>query len=126
MNNSNKQSGRQSKDFVRHFLCAILATLCLSSTGWVLAQDSAPKTTATATATAAANPGRDLVVGKCLQCHADTIWRDQRQDARAWEATLYRMVARGAVWTGEDIKIMSNYLATDFGPNSPKVASSAR
>jgi len=122
MNNSNKQSGRQSKDFVRHFLSAILATLCLSSTGWVLAQDSAPKTTATA----AANPGRDLVVGKCLQCHADTIWRDQRQDARAWEATLYRMVARGAVWTGEDIKIMSNYLATDFGPNSPKVASSAR
>ena len=122
MNNSNKQSGRQSKDFVRHFLSAILATLCLSSTGWVLAQDSAPKTTATA----AANPGRDLVVGKCLQCHTDTIWRDQRQDARAWEATLYRMVARGAVWTGEDIKIMSNYLATDFGPNSPKVASSAR
>jgi|GEM_PF-544054 len=122
MNNSNKQSGRQSKDFVRHFLSAILATLCLSSTGWVLAQDSAPKTTATA----AANPGRDLVVGKCLQCHADTIWRDQRQDARAWEATLYRMVARGAVWTGEDIKTMSNYLATDFGPNSPKVASSAR
>jgi mono/diheme cytochrome c family protein len=122
MNNSNKQSGRQSKDFGRHFLSAILATLCLSSTGWVLAQDSAPKTTATA----AANPGRDLVVGKCLQCHSDTIWRDQRQDARAWEATLYRMVARGAVWTGEDIKIMSNYLATDFGPNSPKVASSAR
>jgi mono/diheme cytochrome c family protein len=122
MNNSNKQSGRQSKDFVRHFLSAILATLCLSSTGWVLAQDSAPKTTASA----AANPGRDLVVGKCLQCHTDTIWRDQRQDARAWEATLYRMVARGAVWTGEDIKIMSNYLATDFGPNSPKVASSAR
>jgi len=122
MNNSNKQSGRQSKDFVRHFLSAILATLCLSSTGWVLAQDSAPKTTASA----AANPGRDLVVGKCLQCHTDTIWRDHRQDARAWEATLYRMVARGAVWTGEDIKIMSNYLATDFGPNSPKVASSAR
>jgi len=122
MNNSNKQSGRQSKDFVRHFLSAILATLCLSCTGWVLAQDSAPKTTASA----AANPGRDLVVGKCLQCHTVTIWRDQRQDARAWEATLYRMVARGAVWTGEDIKIMSNYLATDFGPNSPKVASSAR
>jgi mono/diheme cytochrome c family protein len=115
---SNKLNG-----FGKHFLSAILATLCLSSTGWVWAQDSAPKTTATATA---ANPGRDLVVGKCLQCHSDTIWRDQRQDARAWEATLYRMVARGAVWTGEDIKTMSNYLATDFGLNSPKVASSSR
>ena len=121
MNNSSNHSGLQSNGFGRHFLSAILAALCLASTGWVLAQDSAPKTAA-----APANPGRDLVVGRCLQCHSDAIWRDQRQDARAWEATLYRMVARGAVWTGEDIKTMSNYLATDFGPNSPKVASSAR
>ena len=65
---------------------------------------------------------KELVVGKCLQCHADAIWRDQRQDARAWEATLYRMMARGSVWTGEEIKSMASYLAQDFGPNSPKSA----
>jgi mono/diheme cytochrome c family protein len=69
---------------------------------------------------AAANPARDLLQSKCLQCHNDGIWRDQRQDARAWEATLYRMMGRGAVWSGEDIKTMASYLATDFGPNSPR------
>jgi len=74
----------------------------------------------------AANPARDLLQSKCLQCHNDGIWRDQRQDARAWEATLYRMMGRGAVWSGEDIKTMASYLATDFGPNSPRAQRPAR
>ena len=46
------------------------------------------------------------------------MWQDQRQDARAWEANLYRMVGRGALWTTEEIKLMADYLATDFGPNA--------
>ncbi len=99
----------------------LLTLACLVASSFACAQDSAPKA-----ATATTNPARDLVVGKCLQCHSDNIWRDQRQDARAWEATLYRMLGRGAVWTGEEIKTMANYLATDFGPNSPKVASANR
>ncbi|MEI7975920.1 MAG: hypothetical protein WCH92_08035 [Betaproteobacteria bacterium] len=108
--------------YLSGFSAKVLLTLtCLAASSVVCAQDSAPKAASTP-----ANPARDLVVSKCLQCHADTIWRDQRQDARAWEATLYRMLARGAVWTGEEIKTMSIYLATDFGPNSPKVASSNR
>jgi hypothetical protein len=98
--------------------CVVILTVLSSSC--VLAQDSAPK------AAPAANPARELVVSKCLQCHSDAIWRDQRQDARAWEATLYRMMARGAVWTGDEIKTMASYLATDFGPNAPKVASTSR
>lgn len=99
----------------------LLTLVCMTASSFAFAQDSAPQA-----ATSPANPARDLVVGKCLQCHSDNIWRDQRQDARAWEATLYRMLARGAVWTGEEIKTMANYLATDFGPNSPKVATSNR
>ncbi len=95
--------------------------LGLLSAGLANAQDAVTKAP-----NAPANPARDLVVSKCLQCHSDAIWRDQRQDARAWEATLYRMMARGAVWTGEDIKTMASYLATDFGPNAPKVATAAR
>lgn len=71
-------------------------------------------------AAAPANPARDLLLAKCQQCHTDGIWRDQRQDARAWEATLYRMMGRGAVWSFDDIKTMAGYLATDFGPNSPR------
>ena len=65
--------------------------------------------------------GKELVLQKCAQCHTDSIWRDQRQDDRAWEATLYRMMGRGAIWTKEEIKSMSAYLAIDFGKNSAKL-----
>jgi mono/diheme cytochrome c family protein len=61
--------------------------------------------------------GAQILTAKCFQCHTNTMWQDQRQDARAWEATLYRMVGRGALWTTEEIKAMAEYLGTDFGPN---------
>jgi len=51
-------------------------------------------------------PGRDVLVTKCFQCHSPGMWQDQRQDRRAWEATLYRMVGRGALWTEDDIRKM--------------------
>jgi mono/diheme cytochrome c family protein len=40
-------------------------------------------------------PGRAVVLSKCFQCHTDAMFRDQRQDRRAWESTIYRMVGRG-------------------------------
>ena len=61
--------------------------------------------------------GAEILTAKCFQCHTNSMWQDQRQDARAWEATLYRMVGRGALWTTEEIKLMADYLGTDFGPN---------
>ena len=72
---------------------------------------------APAGAQSALDKGRDIVLEKCFQCHTEAMWRDQRQDARAWEANLYRMVGRGALWTTEEIKLMAGYLGTDFGPN---------
>jgi mono/diheme cytochrome c family protein len=65
----------------------------------------------------ASNPGKDMVAGKCFQCHTDAMFRDGRQDRRAWEATIYRMVGRGGVWTQDEIKIMADYLGDAFGPN---------
>ena len=62
--------------------------------------------------------GAELVAAKCAQCHSSAMWQDQRQDARAWEANLYRMVGRGALWNAEEIKSMAEYLGTDFGPNT--------
>jgi hypothetical protein len=44
------------------------------------------------------------------------MWQDQRQDTKAWEANLYRMVGRGALWTTEEIKLMAEYLGANFGP----------
>ena len=74
----------------------------------------------------APHKGLEIIKAKCFQCHTDAMWRDQRQDARAWEANLYRMVGRGALWTTEEIKLMADYLGTDFGPNAPPVAPQAR
>jgi|GEM_PF-1955307 hypothetical protein len=65
--------------------------------------------------------GKELVLQKCVQCHTDSIWRDHRQDTRAWEATLYRMMGRGAIWTQEEIKSMSGFLADNFGNQSAKL-----
>src|SRR5690348_8751758 len=59
-------------------------------------------------------PGKEVLVTKCFQCHGPGMWMDQRQDERAWESTLYRMVGRGALWTQEDIRQMAGYLGTNY------------
>jgi len=61
------------------------------------------------------HPGRAVVLSKCFQCHNDAMFRDQRQDRRAWEATVYRMVGRGGLWTPDEIKLMADYLGTEYG-----------
>ena len=60
-------------------------------------------------------PGKEVLVAKCFQCHAPTMWMDQRQDRRAWESTLYRMVGRGALWTQDEIRQMADYLGATYG-----------
>jgi hypothetical protein len=72
------------------------------------------------------NAGRQLVMSKCFQCHTDSMFRAQRQDRRAWEATIYRMMGRGALWTAEERGQMADYLAIDFGPQVPPRAAQAR
>src|SRR4051794_16549389 len=80
---------------------------------------------AAATPAAAPNPGRDLVAGKCFQCHTDSMFRDGRMDRVGWEASIYRMIGRGGQWTSEEIKQMADYLGAEFGPNA-KAASQSR
>jgi cytochrome c5 len=60
-------------------------------------------------------PGKEVLVSKCFQCHSPNMWMDQRQDRRAWESALYRMVGRGALWTQDEIKQMADYLGTTYG-----------
>ena len=63
-------------------------------------------------------PGRDVLVAKCFQCHGPSMWTALRQDRRAWQSTLYRMVGRGALWTEEEIKAMADYLGTAYGKSA--------
>ena len=60
-------------------------------------------------------PGKDTLVAKCFQCHSPNMWMDQRQERRAWESALYRMVGRGALWTQDEIKQMADYLGNVYG-----------
>ena len=69
-----------------------------------------------ASAAPSGSSGQQLFQNKCFQCHGDTMWRDLKQDRRAWEGTLFRMVGRGALWTEEEIGQMADYLAGAYGP----------
>src|SRR5499433_1175132 len=88
------------------------APLLLAPAG---AQDGAPQQ-------GAPHPGRSVVMSKCFQCHTDAMFRDHRTDRRGWEAAIYRMVGRGGVGTADEIKLMADYLVTDFGPGAKGAA----
>ena len=76
---------------------------------------------AAAVAQPAPDAGRDAVMSKCFQCHTDAMFRDHRQDRRGWEATIYRMIGRGGLYTPEEIKLMADYLGSNFGPDAKPV-----
>jgi mono/diheme cytochrome c family protein len=61
-------------------------------------------------------PGKEVLLEKCFQCHTPGMWMDQRQDRRAWESTLYRMIGRGALRTEAEINAMAAFLAQTRGP----------
>ena len=63
-------------------------------------------------------PGKDVLVSKCFQCHGPSMWMALRQDRRAWESTLYRMVGRGALWTEDEIRAMADYLGKTYGKDA--------
>jgi mono/diheme cytochrome c family protein len=84
----------------------------------VLAQEAKPEAREAGTP----HPGRAVVLSKCFQCHTDAMFRDQRQDRRAWEATVYRMIGRGALWTPEEIKLMADYLGAEYGTAAKSAA----
>ena len=71
----------------------------------------APVPTQTGVAALPDFPGRDVLISKCTQCHAMSMWTALRQDRKAWDSVMYRMVGRGALWTEDDIRAMAGYLA---------------
>ena len=60
--------------------------------------------------------GKEVLQRKCFQCHQVGMWNSVRQDRKAWESTLYRMVGRGALWTEAEINAMADFLAQTRGP----------
>ena len=96
------------------FLCA---SVCAAS-----AQTTSPKPQSEAgqirpaAKPVAEGPGKEILTRKCFQCHQVSMWSSLRQDRRAWESVLYRMVGRGALWTEAEINAMADFLAQSRGP----------
>jgi len=95
------------------FLCA---SVCVAS-----AHASSPKgerevQVAPPAKPVAEGPGKEILTRKCFQCHQVGMWSSLRQDRRAWEGVLYRMVGRGALWTEAEINAMADFLAQTRGP----------
>ena len=87
------------------FLCISFCSVSLPA--------QAPKP---APAAAAAASGKEILQRRCFQCHQASMWGSLRQDRRAWESTLYRMVGRGALWTEDEVRAMADFLAETRGP----------
>lgn len=105
------REGREDQARVKFAAAALAAALAaVFAAGAVLAQQ--PKK---APAAFPDGPGKDVLVARCFQCHGPNMWTAQRQDRRAWEATLYRMVGRGALWSEADIATMAGYLGAAYG-----------
>ena len=93
-------------------LAASVFCLVLVYTWASAAPSAAPQTAASQPAS-----GKEILTRKCFQCHQASMWTSLRQDRTAWEAVLYRMVGRGALWTEQEISAMADFLAQTRGPN---------
>ena len=89
---------------------ALVLSLALASVS-LFAQ--APKP---AEAPAGVASGKEILQRKCFQCHQASMWSSLRQDRKAWEGVLYRMVGRGALWTEDEIRAMADFLGQTRGP----------
>jgi cytochrome c5 len=61
-----------------------------------------------------AGTGHDLVVGKCLVCHAAAMITQQHKDTTGWNKTVTQMIAWGAPVAKEQQVPLVAYLAEHF------------
>ena len=67
------------------------------------------------TAAAPSGPGLDLINQRCIFCHNTAQIFSQHKSPEAWSATVEQMATRGAEVSPEEIKIITDYLAKNYG-----------
>jgi len=102
------------------FIRAAALLLCASIAGGVAHATSASADVGAGQVGPPATPaaegsGKEILTRKCFQCHQASMWGSLRQDRKAWEGVLYRMVGRGALWTEAEINAMATFLADTRG-----------
>ena len=71
-------------------------------------------------------PGLDLINQRCIFCHNTVQVFSQRKTAEAWSATIEQMANRGAEVSPEEMKVIVDYLAKNYGaPTESAAAASA-
>ena len=70
-------------------------------------------------------PGADLTQAKCAICHEIEHVVRARQSRVEWEETMRRMVQRGAPLTPDEIRVITDYLATYYNREGPSAAAQA-
>ena len=64
-------------------------------------------------------PGREIVAVACTQCHAPQPFTQLRMGQNGWRKQVENMVLRGAMVGPTELDVVTNYLATAYGPGVP-------
>jgi len=70
-------------------------------------------------------PGAELTQAKCAICHEIEHVVRNRQSRAEWEETMRRMVERGAPLAPDEIRVITEYLATYYNREGPSAAAQA-
>ncbi len=64
------------------------------------------------------NKGRKLVLEACTACHTLDRVRSQRLTGEEWRQTIAGMLSEGVPLTDDEVTLVVNYLARNFGPET--------
>ena len=70
--------------------------------------------------------GKPIVERMCGSCHALKVVTSKRASPEQWAQLVDQMVSRGAEGTDEEIETVVEYLAKNFGLDSPPPAASEK
>jgi mono/diheme cytochrome c family protein len=63
--------------------------------------------------------GRQLVLDACTACHTLDRVRSQRLTREEWRQTIAGMLSEGVPLTDDELTLVVDYLARNFGPEKP-------
>lgn len=64
------------------------------------------------------NKARELVLEACTACHTLDRVKIQRLTSEEWRQTIAGMLSEGVPLTDDEVTLVVNYLARNFGPEN--------
>lgn len=68
-----------------------------------------------------AEPGEELMMAACVQCHSPRSMLMTRDGRTGWQDTIEKMVVIGAQLTTEEIDTLADYMARHYGPGETRM-----